>query len=139
MCFNGSYMTYKIVFPSGRDIFLENCAALIKEKRLEKKLRQQDISAGYFIIYNKRIEQNPNVELGSFIKVLWHLNILDGLAEVLPKSLKILINNSSFYILLLCRFITKQSIIMIHHHALDVIHAPTVGPKKANRISQTPS
>jgi hypothetical protein len=37
----------------------------------------------------KRIEQgNPNVELGSFIKVLWHLNILDGLAEVLPKSKK---------------------------------------------------
>ena len=92
MCFNGSYMTYKIdFFPLEGTFFLENCAALIKEKRLEKKLRQQDISEmiGISLSTYNRIEQgNPNVELGSFIKVLWHLNILDGLAEVLPKSKK---------------------------------------------------
>lgn len=92
MLLNSSSMIPNIdFFPLEGTFFLENCAALIKEKRLEKKLRQQDICemVGISLSTYKRIEQaNPKVELGSFIKVLWHLNILDGLAEVLPKSKK---------------------------------------------------
>lgn len=60
---------------------------MIKKERLHKKLRQQDICEMVNISLStfKRIEKaNPNVELGSFIKVLWYLNILDELSMILP-------------------------------------------------------
>lgn len=85
-------MSYKDeFFPLEGTLFLEKCAALIKEERLNKKLRQQDICEMVNISLStfKRIEQaNPKVELGSFIKVLWYLNILDELSRVLPASNK---------------------------------------------------
>lgn len=86
---NGFYMSYKDeFFPLEGTLFLEKCAALIKEERLKKKLRQQDVCKMVDISLStfKRIEQaNPKVELGSFIKVLWYLNILDDLSKALPK------------------------------------------------------
>lgn len=82
-------MSYKdIFFPLEGTLFLEKCAALIKEERLNQKLRQQDICEMVNISLStfKRIEQaNPKVELGSFIKVLWYLNILDELSSTLPE------------------------------------------------------
>ncbi|WP_151805201.1 helix-turn-helix transcriptional regulator [Acinetobacter bereziniae] len=81
-------MTYKDeFFPLEGTLFLEKCAALIKEERLSRKLRQQDICEMVNISLStfKRLEQaSPKVELGSFIKVLWYLNILDDISKVLP-------------------------------------------------------
>jgi len=79
-------------FPLEGTVFLERCAYLIKEERLKKKLRQQDVCdmVGISLSTLKRIEQaNPKVELGSFIKILWFLNILDELLIHLPDSKKI--------------------------------------------------
>ena len=79
-------------FPLESTVFLERCAYLIKEERLKKKLRQQDVCdmVGISLSTLKRIEQaNPKVELGSFIKILWFLNILDELLIHLPDSKKI--------------------------------------------------
>lgn len=76
-------------FPLEATVFLEMCAKLIKEERLAKKLRQQDICEMVDISLStfKRIEKaNPKVELGSFLKVLWYLNILDEIFESLPKA-----------------------------------------------------
>ena len=59
---------------------------------MKKKLRQQDVCdmVGISLSTLKRIEQaNPKVELGSFIKILWFLNILDELLIHLPDSKKI--------------------------------------------------
>lgn len=74
-------------FPLDGQLFSQQLARLIKQKRRDKQLRQSDLAQAAFTSLStiKRIEKgDTSVEFGVVIKVLWFLNILDDLQKSLP-------------------------------------------------------
>lgn len=82
-------MSYKNeFFPLDGQLFSQQLAMLIKQKRLEKQLRQHDLAQAISTSLStiKRIEKaDTSVEFGVIIKALWYLNILGDLQKNLPK------------------------------------------------------
>lgn len=74
-------------FPLDGQLFCEKVALLIKQKRLDRHLRQSDLANAVqsSVSTIKRMERgDTTVEYGIVIKVLWYLGILDELHHVLP-------------------------------------------------------
>jgi transcriptional regulator with XRE-family HTH domain len=75
-------------FPLDGQLFCEKLALLIKQKRLDRQLRQEDLAQaiGSSLSTIKRIERgDKSVEYGVVIKALWYLGILDQLNQSLPE------------------------------------------------------
>ncbi|MEG0197720.1 MAG: helix-turn-helix transcriptional regulator [Acinetobacter sp.] len=81
-------MSYeKGFFPLDGQLFTQQLATLIKQKRLERQLRQNDLAQAVSTSLStiKRIERaDTSVEFGVIVKVLWYLNLLTGLQKNLP-------------------------------------------------------
>lgn len=74
-------------YPLDGQLFTQQLATLIKQKRLEKRLRQSDLAKAISTSLStvKRIEKGDlSVEFGVVVKVLWYLNILTDLQKNLP-------------------------------------------------------
>ena len=81
-------MSYKNDFsPLDGQLFTRQLATLIKQKRLERQLRQNDLAQAVSTSLStiKRIEKaDTSVEFGVIVKVLWYLNLLTDLQKNLP-------------------------------------------------------
>lgn len=81
-------MSYKNDFyPLDGQLFTQQLATLIKQKRLERQLRQNDLAQAVSTSLStiKRIEKaDTSVEFGVIVKVLWYLNLLTDLQKNLP-------------------------------------------------------
>ena len=81
-------MIYKNDFSTlDGQLFTQQLATLIKQKRLERQLRQNDLAQAVSTSLStiKRIEKaDTSVEFGVIVKVLWYLNLLTDLQKNLP-------------------------------------------------------
>lgn len=69
-----------IIFPLECAARLQNMGLLIKQRRLERKIRQKDLAAqtGLSTTTLGKIEAGtPTVEMRGYMIVLWHLGLLD--------------------------------------------------------------
>ncbi|NBA97164.1 helix-turn-helix domain-containing protein [Pseudomonas sp. R5(2019)] len=78
------------IFPIACAEQLENIGLLVKTRRLERKIRQQDIATAVGISAQTvgKIEAGtPTVEIRAYMVVLWHLGLLgDVFPLVAPPS-----------------------------------------------------
>ncbi len=76
-------------FPLACSDRLMKIGLLAKTRRLERKIRQQDLAAqsGLSITTVAKIEAGiPTVEMRSYMIALWHLGLLDEVLQDVPMS-----------------------------------------------------
>ncbi|MNY33114.1 helix-turn-helix protein [compost metagenome] len=75
------------VFPLACAEQLENIGTLVKNRRLERKIRQKDIAEAVGISTQtlSKIETGtPSVEMRAYMIVLWHLGLLGDVFPLIP-------------------------------------------------------